>query len=105
MLKKLKTIRPHCTKYKKCARTAPNAKKCGTCRKTQKMRDFRAANNRIFLQGVNYCMSKSMQEFGKYVFLWLLTLLEVRTNSSAKISDRIRNFVGERGGGVCNANG
>ena len=52
--KKIKKMRPHCAKCKKCARTSPNAKKCGTCGKTQKVRDFCAAHNRIFPQGVLY---------------------------------------------------
>ena len=56
MLKKAKKIRPHCVKSEKCACTAPNAKKCGTCGKTKKVRDFYAAHNRIFPQGVSKVM-------------------------------------------------
>ena len=52
MPKKSKNMHPHCVKCKKCACTAPDAKKCGTCGKTQKVRDFCAAHNRIFPQGV-----------------------------------------------------
>ena len=49
---KIEKMRPHCVKCKKCAYTAPNAKKCDTCGKTQKVRDLCAAHNCIFPQGV-----------------------------------------------------
>ena len=64
-------MRRHCAKCKKCVRTAPNAKKCGTCGKTQKVRDFCAAHNHIFSQGVKLLLLLTLL----LLFLTLLLLL------------------------------
>ena len=55
-------MRPYYAKCKKCARTVPNAKKCGICRKTQKVQDFCVAHNRIFPQGAPDCISSIFYE-------------------------------------------
>ena len=73
MLKKSK-MQPHCDKWKKCARTAPNAKKMWHIRKNPKSAGFLCSTKSHFFPGCNIYMlgckirvKKNRYEIVKYL--------------------------------------